>query len=926
MLITCSQSKALAWQEKRLDQSQESDCNEEIEFGDDPTVLAEDLGEVSAMEISPCGEYLALALQSNHEIWILHIRSNGVGGIGDVDHVATLGDNTGSTVAALHFLPCPTDFDRDSTSMLLSVGYDGSLRIYCLPSFASVFESTSPLPGHYQVNSSCLLENYVMALGNTNGDVQLLELAQHQEQVQVKKIGVVNLRAMFTKALSESDEASGSETVSANSRSYLKDGIQVSCEILDLAPVDRNSVGTRCPRNNSGGQSCSSPFQTGSSTLDSILELPPLLLVATNLGFALVNAKSRDILTILLFQTMFSGGTLYGTMMSKIKMTHTPAPGNGFECVGKRMITSTSEKMEPVAFTLSFAENINETSVMDRQEEIETLKSSDLIHESDLLDEGSEKLIEESLEVIAKVSVKKDSFLDLSNRKTPPLTSYDILKKGTKKLFKFTNQSASSRRRVRSSGYGTEKPRQNLFQPKINHYRRGQQSSLPPALVLPTCDTTTTKQGLTRRPRWETKTVLMGSSSLLKKDQPVIYEFPPARHARTIQVWPDTDGVRSKISFSGHGKFFATAAYGMSADNTVQVYPSPSSNKKEPVTLLGHSGQIRSLDFSHGSENLMLSVGDDRIVKFWHWPSRHCKMNVDSKSGGFNKALNEFGGVFLSSKSESSNLSGVGAEPFFPNVVTKSQFYYMDQFLLSSSGNKVFIHQLGLDISTNDSSGNGSKKKKGSTGASTPDNSWYSLSKTLKLSSCKTVLDFSASNRFFSYLVFCACSDKAIRILDLNEQKVCREITNVHQRPVQQIVQPTKSGGNVSSPDLCNLFLTSALGDGAKLWDLRATQRCVQRFDYPGSSSGRIGSGVDFSPCVKFVALGSEDGSVYTYDLRRFGSYLQRLEKGPGSRVWSNGTVSGSSGGAPVTDVKFNPNGSQLLCANQEGEIIVFEH
>jgi hypothetical protein len=44
-----------------------------------------------------------------------------------------------------------------------------------------------------------------------------------------------------------------------------------------------------------------------------------------------------------------------------------------------------------------------------------------------------------------------------------------------------------------------------------------------------------------------------------------------------------------------------------------------------------------------------------------------------------------------------------------------------------------------------------------------------------------------------------------------------------------------------------NLFLTTAMGDGAKLWDIRGS-KCVQKFSWPGSNSGRIQLGVDICP------------------------------------------------------------------------------
>ena len=60
-------------------------------------------------------------------------------------------------------------------------------------------------------------------------------------------------------------------------------------------------------------------------------------------------------------------------------------------------------------------------------------------------------------------------------------------------------------------------------------------------------------------------------------------------------------------------------------------------------------------------------------------------------------------------------------------------------------------------------------------------------------------------------------------------------------------------------PNAYDLFLTAAVGDGIKLWDLR-TSRCVRRYDGHVNRSQPVG--VAISPCARFIATGSEDRSV----------------------------------------------------------------
>ena len=67
----------------------------------------------------------------------------------------------------------------------------------------------------------------------------------------------------------------------------------------------------------------------------------------------------------------------------------------------------------------------------------------------------------------------------------------------------------------------------------------------------------------------------------------------------------------------------------------------------------------------------------------------------------------------------------------FPDSVNKAQFYYLDQFLLSASANKLYVHQIGgLDSA---SSANGSTENTNNTQQKSPDDFWFKLAKTFPL-------------------------------------------------------------------------------------------------------------------------------------------------------------------------------------------------
>uniref|UniRef100_A0A3Q3MWM0 Uncharacterized protein n=1 Tax=Mastacembelus armatus TaxID=205130 RepID=A0A3Q3MWM0_9TELE len=80
---------------------------------------------------------------------------------------------------------------------------------------------------------------------------------------------------------------------------------------------------------------------------------------------------------------------------------------------------------------------------------------------------------------------------------------------------------------------------------------------------------------------------------------------------------------------------------------------------------------------------------------------------------------------------------------------------------------------------------------------------------------------------------------------------------------------------STQAPDSYNLFLTSAVTDGVKIWDLR-TLGCVRRYESHLNRCHPCSSAI--SPCGRFIASGSEDSCAYVYDIRS-SSYLHKLQK-----------------------------------------------
>lgn len=117
----------------------------------------------------------------------------------------------------------------------------------------------------------------------------------------------------------------------------------------------------------------------------------------------------------------------------------------------------------------------------------------------------------------------------------------------------------------------------------------------------------------------------------------------------------------------------------------------------------------------------------------------------------------------------------------------------------------------------------------------------------------------SCVNEFHSYIILCAGSNKNIEVYDMNVGRSARVMQNVHCRPVHCISQ-NKGSAFVSHPsDAYDLFVTAAVTDGIKLWDLR-TDKCVRH--YEGHANRFHPVGIAISPCARFIGTGSEDKAV----------------------------------------------------------------
>uniref|UniRef100_A0A8C3NDT7 Uncharacterized protein n=1 Tax=Geospiza parvula TaxID=87175 RepID=A0A8C3NDT7_GEOPR len=262
--------------------------------------------------------------------------------------------------------------------------------------------------------------------------------------------------------------------------------------------------------------------------------------------------------------------------------------------------------------------------------------------------------------------------------------------------------------------------------------------------------------------------------------------------------------------------------------------------------LLGHDGAVNSVGWSH-DRKWLVSASEDRTVRVW-------------------SVCNKEPALIL------------GKEKFH-KTVRFAQFYFIDTFILLCCGAEFHLLSFHLDTTKDDL-----KRYK--------QRSVCKLVQKFPMTSAMEITSLSAVNEFYSYIVLTAGSNRALEVFDLNAGCSAAVIQEAHVRSVHQICQNKGSSYSTQQPVAYNLFLTTAAGDGIKLWDLR-TLRCERRFE--GHSSRCYPCGIAVSPCGRFIASGSDDKYAYIYEMRS-STFLQKLGRHTES----------------VINVSFNPSSPQV--------------
>nr|XP_023686026.1 WD repeat-containing protein 27 isoform X3 [Paramormyrops kingsleyae] len=276
------------------------------------------------------------------------------------------------------------------------------------------------------------------------------------------------------------------------------------------------------------------------------------------------------------------------------------------------------------------------------------------------------------------------------------------------------------------------------------------------------------------------------------------------------------------LQYSGDGKQILCGL----GDGSALVYKS--SLTGTPAICSGHAGAV-TVGWSH-SRKWFLTAAEDHSLRIW-------------PLGTGEPAL-------------------IMGRDRFPKPVRSAQFFYLDKFLLLASGPTLHLYLYHLDVARDDIRRYHKRNL-------------VKLAAKLEMSSGTDITCASAVNEFFSYVVLVGGCDRSVEVFDLNVGRPSAHIPGPHTRAVHHVAQNKGSSFCAQGFDFYNLFLTSAVTDGMKLWDLRIL-RCVRKFEghqnrcHPCTSA--------FSPCGRYIATGSEDNSAYLYDIRS-SSYLKKLPR-----------------------------------------------
>lgn len=109
---------------------------------------------------------------------------------------------------------------------------------------------------------------------------------------------------------------------------------------------------------------------------------------------------------------------------------------------------------------------------------------------------------------------------------------------------------------------------------------------------------------------------------------------------------------------------------------------------------------------------------------------------------------------------------------------------------------------------------------------------------------------------------------RKLSIIDTERNTIVREIENAHDREIHHISLPQPSvyvPHSSSSTQGYNMFATASTDNSIALWDLRSSRVICRYYDHVNR---REAIGCSISPCLRYLATGSEDNTCRIVDIR----------------------------------------------------------
>lgn len=798
-------------------------------------VIGTTLGCIQYCSFSPDDKLVAACCEN--DVIILDIKNEKV--------LATVEGHTARLTCA--------EFCPHYTSTLVSISEDRTFKVWNISDFSLVYQSQIITASPF-ISLAMSLQQPQVAIGSADGQVRVYDLTdgngfrclhhldvekivrkQKEKKVQEPQLTHGPVKISSRPSWKRLDQLEGGDTVTA------EDETETGSAILGLHF-------TYVPLNKSSKKSSSTPsfLQHENTLLNDLLDTSPMLCIGTTGSLLQINAKTLDVYRYFdlqdnILSDVLNMDTVVINAAGSVYFSQGSTPQQIWCIVGshfQNMVNVLQWKHAAIhnnEADLASAMSAVSTSDQSNGETIGGLQEGDKYEGLTVL--SNAPLLEDSVlrsEMVKKMKEDPKAKKQKASSLTPQKKPGHMMK----------DQPITFHSKIKSSGY-TAAPRQTMFKPMTS-------SSKTPSSNSPLLHSSS-------------------SSSLSKtmdKRYPMKSDPPTECHCK-IDVAERPTPI-NRIKFSEDGQYLATALSNKSA----HVFKLPLGNKGFSCT--GHNNNVNGISWSHDG-NWLLTSSDDKSAFLWSKGQSEPNMCIKS-------VLHNMSSDIEGQKKDKDNV-------VFPKEVNFARFYYMDKFILLTSGNTLYMYKYYLEQTKDDIKRYLSNSK-------------YKQVTSLSIDS-QQITATSAVNGFYSYIVMCAGTNKSVSVFDMNVGRNVRIMTDVHTRPAHVICQNEGSTFVSHPPSAYDLFVTAAAGDCIKLWDLRA-DRCVRR--YEGHQNRTYTCGLDLSPCGRYLATGSEDKTAYIFDLRS-GTYCSKLGG-------HNDTVS---------DVAFHPLYPQLVTATLDGKVRLFK-